>query len=122
MEFGPFKHLRHADAIAGGVAAWCPSGGIGAGVIGLEVAAAVAERGCCVHVLEVAPIAMQRGLPPAVSAALFDAHRRRGVEVRFGARVAALEGEMPSRVGRGLGLRRGRAWVGVKPRLEHPSA
>ncbi|WP_292595331.1 FAD-dependent oxidoreductase [Mesorhizobium sp.] len=65
---------------------------IGAGVIGLEVAAAAVELGCVVHVLEVAPHAMGRSLPLAVSEALVSKHHSRGVDLRFGVRVAALEG------------------------------
>lgn len=65
---------------------------IGAGVIGLEVAAAAFERGCSVQVLELAPQAMGRSLPAAVSEAVVAEHRRRGIDVRFGVQVVGFDG------------------------------
>lgn len=65
---------------------------VGAGVIGLEVAAAAVERGCSVCVLEAAPRAMGRSVPGAVSDILVEEHRKRGVEIRFAVKIAALEG------------------------------
>jgi 3-phenylpropionate/trans-cinnamate dioxygenase ferredoxin reductase subunit len=66
---------------------------IGAGVIGLEVAAAAVELGCKVHVIEAAPVAMGRSLPAVVSTDVVAEHRSRGVELRFGEKVLALEGD-----------------------------
>lgn len=66
---------------------------IGAGVIGLEIASAARARGCAVTVLEVAPAPMMRSLPPEVGAWLVDLHRRAGVTMVFGARVAAIEAD-----------------------------
>lgn len=88
----PLRTPQHAHGIAESL----QSGGrlvvIGAGVIGLEVAAAALERGCTVTVLERAPQAMGRSVPAIVSEAVVAEHQRRGVDVRFGVEVAALEG------------------------------
>lgn len=65
---------------------------IGAGVIGLEVAAAAVEIGCKVHVLETAPHAMGRSLPAEFAGYLIAEHRDRGVDFTFSARVKELLG------------------------------
>lgn len=88
----PLRTPQHADAIARSFRSGQKVVVIGAGVIGLEVAAAAVELGCVVHVLEMAPHAMGRSLPLAVSEVVVSEHRRRGVDLRFGVRVAALEG------------------------------
>ncbi|WFU12908.1 FAD-dependent oxidoreductase (plasmid) [Rhizobium sp. CB3090] len=89
----PLRTPQHADAIARSLKTGLRVVVIGAGVIGLEVAAAAVELGCDVHVLEIAPYAMGRSLPLAVSEALVAEHRSRGVDVRFGVRLASLEGK-----------------------------
>jgi 3-phenylpropionate/trans-cinnamate dioxygenase ferredoxin reductase subunit len=66
---------------------------IGAGFIGLEVAACAAQRGCEVVVLEAAPRALMRAVPADVAAHLIERHRHQGVEVRFGVRVERIVGE-----------------------------
>ena len=63
---------------------------IGAGFVGLEVAATAREAGCSVGVLEAAPSALGRVLDPAVAEAIVDLHRRNGVEVAFGVQVSAI--------------------------------
>ncbi len=68
---------------------------IGAGVIGLEVAAAATERGCHVIVLEQAPQAMGRSIPSVMSERLVAEHVSRGVRFRFGVTVTELVGEGP---------------------------
>ncbi len=65
---------------------------IGAGFIGLEVAATVRARGCAVTVLEGAPSPLIRGLGAELGAAVASVHARNGVDVRCGVRVAAIEG------------------------------
>ena len=119
----PLRTPRHADAIAASLRPGARLVVIGAGVIGLEVAAAAVERGCVVHVLEVAPTAMGRSLPETISTDLIEEHRRRGVDVRFSARVAALEGDKKvSRAhletGESLDCDLVVYGVGVKPRTE----
>jgi NADPH-dependent 2,4-dienoyl-CoA reductase/sulfur reductase-like enzyme len=65
---------------------------IGAGFIGLEVAATVRARGCGVTVLEGAPSPLIRGLGVAMGAAVASVHARNGVELRCGVQVAGIEG------------------------------
>lgn len=119
----PLRMPHHADSVARSLRSGQRLVVIGAGVIGLEVAAAAVELGCTVHVLEVAPLAMGRSLPEAVSTALIAEHRRRGVDIRFGVRVAALEGDKTvSRVrlesGETLACDVVVYGVGVRPRTE----
>ncbi|MFM0234064.1 NAD(P)/FAD-dependent oxidoreductase [Paraburkholderia sediminicola] len=66
---------------------------IGAGFIGLEIAAAAVVRGCEVTVLEAAPRALMRAVPEAVAACLIDRHRQMGVDVRFSVQVDCFTGE-----------------------------
>jgi NADPH-dependent 2,4-dienoyl-CoA reductase/sulfur reductase-like enzyme len=61
---------------------------IGAGFIGLEVAATAATRGCHVTVLEAAPAPLVRGLGAEMGAAVASVHARHGVEIRCGVGVA----------------------------------
>ncbi|MFZ9131631.1 MAG: NAD(P)/FAD-dependent oxidoreductase [Gemmobacter sp.] len=65
---------------------------IGAGFVGLEVAATAREAGCAVTVLEAAPAALGRVLDPTVADEIVDLHRRHGIEVAFGVRVNAIRG------------------------------
>jgi NADPH-dependent 2,4-dienoyl-CoA reductase/sulfur reductase-like enzyme len=61
---------------------------IGAGFIGLEVAATARQRGCEVTVLEGLPAPMVRGLGSTLGAAVAGVHARNGVDVRCGVQVA----------------------------------
>ncbi|GAA2629873.1 NAD(P)/FAD-dependent oxidoreductase [Streptomyces vastus] len=63
---------------------------IGAGFIGLELAAAAAARGCAVTVIEAAPRPMSRAVPTAIATALADRHRQAGVDLRCGLTVERL--------------------------------
>ncbi len=65
---------------------------IGAGFIGLEVAATVRARGCTVTVLEGAPSPLIRGLGVEMGAAVASVHARNGVELRCGVQVVGIEG------------------------------
>lgn len=65
---------------------------VGAGFIGLEVAATARALGCAVTVVEKAPQALGRVLDAGVAQALVDLHRARGVSFRFGTGVAAVQG------------------------------
>ncbi len=60
---------------------------IGAGYIGLEVAAVAKKRGLSVTVLEMAPRVMARTVAPQVSAFYEQEHRKAGVVIHTGARV-----------------------------------
>ncbi len=65
---------------------------IGAGFIGLEIAASAVARGCKVVVVEAAAHALMRAVPEAVSAYLIDKHRQNGVDVRFAVQVERFTG------------------------------
>ena len=65
---------------------------VGAGYIGLEVAASARKAGRDVTVLEAQPRVLQRVAGPEISA-FFDAlHRAHGVDLRLGAMLAGFEG------------------------------
>ena len=64
---------------------------IGAGFIGLEVAATAKARGCEVTVLEGAPAPMMRGLGADMGHAAALVHADNGVSLRFNVKVAALD-------------------------------
>lgn len=63
---------------------------IGAGVIGLEVAAAARQRGCIVTVVDVADTIMGRSLDVQMAAQLRDLHESQGVRFILNAEVAEL--------------------------------
>ena len=64
---------------------------VGAGLIGLEVAAAARRIGADVVVLEANDLPMSRAVPAEVGAFFAVVHRRRGVDLRFGARVQRID-------------------------------
>lgn len=66
---------------------------VGAGFIGLEVAATACALGVNVTIVEIADRPMGRAVSPATSAFFEAAHRGFGAHFRFGAGVAALHGE-----------------------------
>ncbi len=65
---------------------------IGGGFIGLETAASAVKRGATVTVLEAADRLMGRAVAPEIGAWFADLHRKKGVDVRLGARIKAIEG------------------------------
>jgi NADPH-dependent 2,4-dienoyl-CoA reductase/sulfur reductase-like enzyme len=65
---------------------------VGAGFIGAEVAATARSRGLEVTLVEALPVPLARGLGPALGAAIGELHRARGVDVRLGVGVGAMEG------------------------------
>ncbi len=66
---------------------------VGAGYIGMEVAAAAVKRGCRVTVLEFQDRAMKRVTSAPVSHFYQELHRSKGVRFVFGAAVSAIEGD-----------------------------
>jgi len=66
---------------------------IGAGFIGLEVAATARQLGADVTVLEGAPAPLIRGLGPEMGDAVASVHARNGVPVRCGVQVVGIEGD-----------------------------
>ncbi|MGC1211970.1 MAG: FAD-dependent oxidoreductase [Micromonospora sp.] len=65
---------------------------IGAGWIGLEIAAAARQRGAAVTVVEAADLPLQRVLGDEVARVFADLHRCHGVTFHFGAGVRLLRG------------------------------
>ncbi len=64
---------------------------IGAGVIGLEIAASAHARGCAVTVLEAAPAPMGRCVSPEGARFVMQLHERAGVHLRFDVAIEAIE-------------------------------
>jgi 3-phenylpropionate/trans-cinnamate dioxygenase ferredoxin reductase subunit len=65
---------------------------VGAGLLGLEAAAAARARGAAVTLVEAGPRALERVLPAPVGEHVAALHRSRGVEIRFGTTVTAFRG------------------------------
>jgi anthranilate 1,2-dioxygenase ferredoxin reductase subunit len=63
---------------------------VGAGVIGMEVAASAATRGCKVQVVDLAERVMSRVLPPALSDYMAALHTGNGVGLHLGAGSVAV--------------------------------
>lgn len=70
---------------------------VGAGWIGLEVAAAARTAGVEVTVLETSELPLLRVLGREVAEVFADLHRRHGVDLRCGVHVAEITGEDPAR-------------------------
>ena len=64
---------------------------VGAGWIGLEVAAAARTAGCEVTVFETADLPLLRVLGPTVAQAFADLHRAHGVDLRLGTQVSTAD-------------------------------
>ncbi|MFC5999289.1 NAD(P)/FAD-dependent oxidoreductase [Quadrisphaera sp. GCM10027208] len=96
---------------------------VGGGWIGLEVAAVARTRGVEVTVLEQGPVPLRRVLGDPMGGWFADLHRRHGVDVRTGARVARLRGDFDVEAvvtedGEEIPARAVLAAVGVGPRSE----
>jgi NADPH-dependent 2,4-dienoyl-CoA reductase/sulfur reductase-like enzyme len=65
---------------------------IGAGFIGLEVAASARQRGVAVTVVEALPVPLERAVGAEMGAALARMHGRHQVDVRLGVGVAGIVG------------------------------
>ncbi len=72
---------------------------IGAGFIGLEVAATARSRGCAVTVLEGAEAPMMRGLGVEMGSAAALVHTDNGVDLRMGVSVTGFVESSPGHVG-----------------------
>jgi 3-phenylpropionate/trans-cinnamate dioxygenase ferredoxin reductase subunit len=86
------RTLADADSIVASLAPGARVLLVGAGYIGLEVAAVVRTRGHEVTVLEAADRVMSRTVSPEISAFYDACHRAAGVVLHYGAAVAALRG------------------------------
>ncbi len=64
---------------------------VGAGFIGMEVAASARQLGCDVTVLEMAPRALARAVPAEIADVLVQRHVDEGVDIRFDVRTTGIE-------------------------------
>ena len=69
---------------------------VGAGFIGLELAASARALGATVTILEAQPRILTRGVPEELAALLHQRHVSGGVELRTGVGVASIEGDAQS--------------------------
>ncbi|MBM3527874.1 MAG: hypothetical protein FJX62_07265 [Alphaproteobacteria bacterium] len=91
MSMSRVHYLRtdaHARALKAELAAAKRVVVIGAGLIGLEVAASARELGCDVAVIEFAPRIMARACDPETGELIAKEHAQRGVDIRLGTAVA----------------------------------
>lgn len=90
----PLHYLRDAvDAreLAVGLAGGRHITVIGAGFIGLEIAATAHARGCRVTLLEAAPRPLARGVIPEISDYFAGLHREKGIELRVSTTVEVVD-------------------------------
>jgi 3-phenylpropionate/trans-cinnamate dioxygenase ferredoxin reductase subunit len=87
-----FRTIADVDAITASLSAGTRLLLVGAGYIGLEVAAVARQRGFDVAVLEAADRVMSRTVSPEVSTFYEGCHRAAGVAIHCGASVKALHG------------------------------
>jgi 3-phenylpropionate/trans-cinnamate dioxygenase ferredoxin reductase component len=86
------RTIADVDAIAARLAPGARVLLVGAGYIGLEVAAVAAQRGFAVTVVEALERAMARTVAPQVSEFYHRQHREHGVAIHYGAAVRAFHG------------------------------
>jgi 3-phenylpropionate/trans-cinnamate dioxygenase ferredoxin reductase component len=95
------RRVADSDQIKAAIAAASRIVVIGAGWIGLEIAAAARAAGVEVTVLEAAALPLLRVLGPEVAQVFAGLHREHGVDLRFGVQV----GEIAGTGGRASGVR-----------------
>ncbi len=99
---------------------------VGAGYIGLELAASLRALGIAVTVLETADRVLQRVTAPQVSEFYARVHREEGVQIRTGIIITALEGSVEKNRVRGVRCADGElieaglviVGIGVQPNVE----
>ena len=69
----------------------CRTAIIGAGFIGLELAASARRRGAAVQVIEAQPRILKRGVPEEIATAVAARHSAEGVEIACGRSITAIE-------------------------------
>ncbi|QMV21317.1 NAD(P)-binding protein [Streptomyces sp. SCUT-3] len=84
------RTLDDLPALRGDLASGGPLLVVGAGLVGLEVAATARQAGCEVTVLEAADRPLGRVLPPVLGRAVADLHRANGVRVHTGVGLRSL--------------------------------
>lgn len=92
---------------------------IGAGLIGMELAAVLRLKGAEVEVIEAAPSIMARAVPPHLAARLLARHQAEGVRIHLGTGVAAIGADAVALAdGRSIPTDLVIAAIGVVPRME----
>lgn len=84
------RNLDDLDAVRAGFGEGRRVVLVGAGFIGLEIAAAARQSGAQVTVIEATPAALSRVVAPEVAEALVARHRRHGVEFLFSESIAEI--------------------------------
>jgi 3-phenylpropionate/trans-cinnamate dioxygenase ferredoxin reductase component len=87
------RSLDESDALSNALARPGPIVILGAGYIGLEVAATARKQGKMVTVIDIAPHVLGRVGTPPISEFLQQQHESHGVEFRLGAQLDAIEGD-----------------------------
>jgi NADPH-dependent 2,4-dienoyl-CoA reductase/sulfur reductase-like enzyme/nitrite reductase/ring-hydroxylating ferredoxin subunit len=87
------RSVEDADVIIAAAGPGAPVVAIGAGFIGLEVAAALTKRGSLVTVVSCGAVPLERQLGPEIGGMLQKLHQEHGVAFRLGRRVVGLQGE-----------------------------
>ena len=87
------RSIADVDRIRDGLAAHDSLAVIGAGYIGLEVAAVARAMGKAVTVIEAQDRVLKRVVSPVISAFYEGLHSAKGVDLRLGTGLAAIEGE-----------------------------
>lgn len=85
------RTIEDCLALRGQLVAGCRLGIIGAGFIGLEVAAAARMRGCAVTVIEAAPQALGRVVDARIGRWMSHVHETRGVTMRLGTGLSRID-------------------------------
>lgn len=86
------RTLEDALAIQGALRAGARCVIVGAGVIGMEVAATARSLGAAVTVIEIAPRPLARAFGAAVADVYAEVHRDHGVDLRLGVGLGAIAG------------------------------
>lgn len=86
-----FRSHADAEAIFSRIAPGRPVAIIGAGLIGMELAAVLIGKGARVHVIESAPAPLGRAVPAHFARRLHDRHLAEGVRFHLGQTVAGIE-------------------------------
>lgn len=92
---------------------------IGAGLIGMELAAVLRSKGAHVDVIEAGPAIMARAVPPHLAARLLARHEAEGVRVHLGVGVTAITDQAVLLAdGRSIPVDLVIAAIGVVPRMD----
>ncbi len=118
------RELPDADRIKSVLGPGRRIGIVGAGWIGLEIAAAARHHGSDVVVVEVADLPLQRVLGDEVAQVFADLHREHGVDLRLGTGVQEIRGDngrastLVTSEGDGVGVDAVVVGVGIRPAIE----